>query len=168
MGNRSEFHSERNCYLQNWYFSRFEISHLKQYFFCSDDQTIVLPLSISDPCCGSLHFSLEVQKSEDLGECTSNYLANVANASAAASSGASPPSPDSITTSKIPYLTKASLAQIPGSIQRRKLHSNDHNKIMSLARYLSNFGFNSVMKNMTSKKFIQLKEKETQILDFFN
>ena len=134
MGNRSEFHSERNCYFQNWYFSRFEISHLKQYFFCSDDQTIVLPLSISDPCCGSLHFSLEVQKSEDLGECTSNYLANVANASAAASSGASPPSPDSITTSKIPYLTKASLAQIPGSIQRRKLHSNDHNKIMSLAR----------------------------------
>ena len=59
------------------------------------------------------------------------------------SSGASPPSPDSITTSKIPYLTKASLAQIPGSIQRRKLHSNDHNKIMSLARYLFNFGFNS-------------------------
>ena len=74
------------------------------------------------------------------------------------SSGASPPSPDSITTSKIPYLTKASLAQIPGSIQRRKLHSNDHNKIMSLARYLFNFGFNSVMKNMTSKKFIPLKD----------
>ena len=68
------------------------------------------------------------------------------------SSGASPPSPDSITTSKIPYLTKASLAQIPGSIQRRKLHSNDHNKIMSLARYLFNFGFNRVIKNMTSKK----------------
>ena len=127
-----------------------------------------MPLSISDPCCGSLHFSLEVQKSEDLGECTSNYLANVANASAAASSGASPPSPDSITTSKIPYLTKASLAQIPGSIQRRKLHSNDHNKIMSLARYLFNFGFNSVIKNTTSKKFIQIKEKETQILNFFN
>ena len=76
----------------------------------------------------------------------------MANASAAASSGASPPSPDSITTSKIPYLTKASLAQIPGSIQRRKLHSNDHNKIMSLARYLFNFGFNRVIKNMTSKK----------------
>ena len=91
----------------------------------------MLPLSISDPCCGSLHFSLEVQKSEDLGECTSDPLANVANAAAA--SGASPPTPDSI-TSKIPYLTKASLAQIPGSVQRRKLQSNDHNKIMSLAR----------------------------------
>ena len=90
----------------------------------------MLPLSISDPCYGSLHFSLEIKKSNELGECTSDPLANVANAAAA--SGATPPSPESM-TSKLPYLTKATLTQMP-SVQRRKLQSNDHNKVMSLAR----------------------------------
>lgn len=91
----------------------FAISDLFCYF-TSEDKSIVLPLSISDPCAGSLHLNLEVKKPSDF--CTSDPIANVANAAAA--SGASPPSPDSITSK---YLTKAN--------SRR-----NHNKVMSLAR----------------------------------
>ncbi len=101
----------------------------------TDSNCITLPLSITDPCCGCLNFSLEIKKSDDLqgSECTSDPLANVANA-AAASAASLTPSPDSI-TAKIPViLTRASLIQFP-SVQRRKMVNNDHhNKVMSLAR----------------------------------
>ena len=89
--------------------------------FFSEDSSIVLPLSISDPCSGTLHFSLEVKKSSDVDPVT-----NVANAAAA--SGNSPASPDS----KLQYLTKATL--FPSGGIRRKVDSTDHNKVMSLAR----------------------------------
>ena len=87
----------------------------------SEDSSIILPLSISDPCSGTLHFSLEVKKSSDVDPVT-----NVANAAAA--SGNSPASPDS----KLQYLTKATL--FPSGGIRRKVDSTDHNKVMSLAR----------------------------------
>ena len=90
-------------------------------FIFSEDSSIVLPLSISDPCSGTLHFSLEVKKSSDVDPVT-----NVANAAAA--SGNSPASPDS----KLQYLTKATL--FPSGGIRRKVDSTDHNKVMSLAR----------------------------------
>ena len=82
-----------------------------------------MPLSISDPCSGTLHFCLEVKKSSD----DVDPVTNVVNAAAA--SGNSPVSPDS----KLQYLTKATL--FPSGGVRRKVDSAEHNKIMSLARY---------------------------------
>ena len=89
----------------------------------SEDSCIVLPLSISDPCSGTLHFCLEVKKSSD----DVDPVTNVVNAAAA--SGNSPVSPDA----KLQYLTKATL--FPSGGVRRKVDSAEHNKIMSLARY---------------------------------
>ena len=105
----------------------------------SEDSCIVLPLSISDPCSGTLHFCLEVKKSSD----DVDPVTNVVNAAAA--SGNSPVSPDA----KLQYLTKATL--FPSGGVRRKVDSAEHNKIMSLARYDAYF----------------FKAKNSELLQFF-
>lgn len=107
-------------------------SLLEEQNLSENHQPIVLPLSISDPCCGSLHFNIELKKSGGDEFSTSNPLTNVANAAAAAASGAASgtcPSPDSMTSK----LVSAAGGSAHSSSCRRKLLT-DHSKIMSLAR----------------------------------
>ncbi len=114
-----------------------------------------MPLNITDPSCGTLHFHLDVTSPMSSSNQADNnerdpVLTNVANAAAAAAPSASTPaasasspsnlnlSPDSL-VNKLPSLSKATLIPLPGSqgsglLLRRKLQSGDHNKIMSLAR----------------------------------